>query len=337
MTTPDASAPGLPAAFVQRVHAIVPPAHADAAIRSFGIDKPVTFRVNLHAGGSSDAGPAGDDAEVIGVADTVASLRADGLTPRALPWCPTAYEVPAAQREALTHHPEAERGGVYVQGRSSLLAALVLAPEPGEEVLDLAAAPCGNTLHLAALMHGRGRIGAVEPVKDRFYRLKANVERAGADIVHLYQRDGREVGRRAAGRFDRVLLDAPCSGESRFDPARPQTFQFWSTAKLDAMARKQRALLRSALDAARLGGVVLYATCSLAPEENEAVVSHALRRLGEAVTLETIALPAGCEARVQPGLTAWNGRAFDPRCERCVRVLPDERFDAFFFALLRRV
>lgn len=313
----------LPPGFVERLRAVVPPDRLDEALASFSAAKPASFRVNTLRG-TPDA--------------AVAELSEAGLTPAPVPWCTEAFTVPAGQRDALVRCAAVNDGRVYVQGLSSVLAGLVLGPRPGEAVLDLAAAPGGKTLHLAALMRGRGAISAVEPVRDRFFRLKANLECAGVlgtpdAMVRLFQADGRTVGRKTPGRFDRVLIDAPCSSEARFRADDPETHRYWSTKKVAECARKQKALLRSAVDACRVGGRVLYCTCALSPEENEAVVAHTLRRLGDAVALLPIGLPVG---HAIDGLASWAGRSFDPALAQSRRVLPTDRMDAFYLALLEK-
>ena len=108
-----------------------------------------------------------------------------------------------------------------------------------EEVLDLAAAPGGKTLAIAALMNNTGRIAAVEPIRGRFHRMQANLRRCGVSNVQFYQRDGRSVGRLVPERFDRVLLDAPCSSESRMRWLDQQSFEQWSLRKIRETQRKQ--------------------------------------------------------------------------------------------------
>lgn len=246
---------------------------------------------------------------------------------------PDGFVVPGKFRHALTHSPPAEARTIYIQDPASMLAALVLAPQPGDEVLDLAAAPGGKTLHMAGLMQNRGRIAAVEVIRGRMYRLQANVRSSGATIVDFYITDGRTVGRKTPERFDRVLLDAPCSCEARFRAEQPSTWQQWSLRKICESARKQKGLLRAAIQAARPGGQILYSTCAFAPEENEAVVDHVLREFGEHVTVELVSLPL---PNLRPGMTRWEGAEFLPAVEKAVRVIPNDRMHGFFLCLLRK-
>ena len=125
--------------------------------------------------------------------------------------------------------------------------------KPEESVLDLAAG--GKTLQMACMMNNQGALSAVEPVKNRFFKLKANLEQQGASFVKTYLTDGRTVGGKCPERFDRVLLDAPCSSESRFTQLNPDSWSHWSIKKVKEVARKQKKLLMSALYSLKPGGV----------------------------------------------------------------------------------
>ena len=309
---------GLPPEFTTRLRRIVPAAAFPSVIASFAAPGYVAFRI---------------EALRFDPAAVLRDLRSTGITPTPLDWTDHAFLAPPEQRDLLTHSAAAETGAIYIQNASSLLPVLALDPRPGEEVLDLAAAPGGKTLHIAARMKNRGRIAAVEPVRPRFFRLLHNVRRAGADIVHCYRRDGRSVGRILPDRFDRVLLDAPCSTESRVRAGKPETWRTWSTRKIAECSRKQRALLASALRSVRPGGIVVYSTCSFAPEENEAVI-HDLLSAGNP-RFEILPWKAPVP-NVSPGLTHWGRDEFDPSLARAVRILPTDVFDGLFICVLRR-
>jgi 16S rRNA (cytosine1407-C5)-methyltransferase len=245
------------------------------------------------------------------------------------------FVVPADDRDMLMTHPAVETGSAYPTNPSSIAAARVLTVRPEQEVLDLAAAPGGKTLQLAAAMGNRGRIAAVEAVKGRFHRMRANLTRCGVTIADFYMADGRTIGRKVPERFDRVLLDSPCSSESRIRLDEPVSFRHWSTRKTKEMVRKQRGLIRSAYLALKPGGELVYCTCAFSVEENELVLDYLLRREPGAELLE-LDLPAAGIARSLPGLTAWQGKTLDARLSACRRILPDDLFDGFFVARIRK-
>lgn len=310
--------PPLPELFAARLAAILPPAALATGLDSFAVDKPTALRLN------SLRGP---------VEAIPAQLRAQGLDLTPAAWLQAVYLTPPAQRRALTESAEFTAGHIYIQNLAALSAALILAPQPGESVLDLAAAPGGKTLQLAAALAGDGRLAAVEPITARFYKLKANLQQHGAPWVETYRMDGREAGRRWPELFDRVLLDAPCSSEARFSRRDPQSWAHWSLRKIKEAAHKQRGLLWAGLHALKPGGTLVYSTCSLAPEENEAVVHDVLRRVGRAVTVRPIPLTW---PGLSPGLTRWQAQAYDPALHHAGRILPDALQDAFFVCLLAK-
>jgi len=231
----------------------------------------------------------------------------------------------------LTSTDSATNGEIYIQNPSSTFAVRVLQPGRDEEILDLAAAPGGKTIGIAAAMHNTGRLAAVEPVVGRFHRLRANVERCGASNVDFYQRDGRGVGRAVGERFDRVLLDAPCSSEARMRWFEPGSYRHWSARKVKESQRKQKSLLRSGYAALKPGGRMVYCTCSFSVQENELVVQHLLRRT---------------DARLEPiphelnntlaGMTSVNGKVLDADLAHTLRIVPDSVWDGFYIALLRK-
>lgn len=243
--------------------------------------------------------------------------------------------VPAEDRQQLLDHPAVSSGAVYPMNPSSLLAVRQLAPRGDQEVLDLAAAPGGKTLQMAIAMENGGRIAAVEPVKGRFHRMRANLDRCGVTNTQFYLADGRSIGRKVPDRFDRVLLDTPCSSESRIRLDEPDSFAHWSPRKTREMVRKQRGLIRSAFQALKPGGEMVYCTCAFSVEENEQVVDYLLRSEPTADLLPVDAHLVGDQGvgiRGVAGLTAWRFRTLDARLARCRRVLPDDLFDGFFIA-----
>lgn len=308
----------LPEAFEALLDRVIPAEHLERARASFAVEKPTTFWINpLRADPSA----------------TRAELEALGLALEPIPWSADTFAIAPEQRAVLTRSALVTEGRLYVQSLSSLLAPLALGPEPGEEVLDLAAAPGGKTIRMAVMMENRGRIGAVEPIKARFHKLRANLERAGVTIAKTYMFDGRGVGRKTPERFDRVLLDAPCSSEARFSRLDPESFAHWSPRKVKEAARKQHGLIESAFTALKPGGTLLYCTCSLSPEENELPVHRLLARHSDAVAIEPMNLPFD---DVTEGLTSWDGEPLEASLAHARRVLPTETMDAFFLCRMRK-
>jgi 16S rRNA (cytosine1407-C5)-methyltransferase len=313
----------LPAAFAERLGRIVPPERRDAVLATFEAPQAVGLRVN-----TLKAAPA----------EVLARLAGEGLTVAPVEGVPGAYAVAPDERPALLSSLPYAEGLVYVQNVSSQLPALVLDPQPGERVLDLCAAPGSKTGQIAARMGGEGELVALEKVRARFYKLRSNLNAQGATRVLPVLGSGTAYWHREPEAFDRVLLDAPCSTEGRFRTHDPETTRYWSARKVKEMQAKQRKLLFGAVQALKPGGTLVYATCTFAPEENEAVLDRALRTFGDALEVEDAGLPATgpVAGAVQPALAEWNGRAFDPRIAPARRVLPDGLLEGFFVARLRK-
>jgi NOL1/NOP2/sun family putative RNA methylase len=221
-------------------------------------------------------------------------------------------------------------GWVHGQEEVSALPALALDPEPGETVWDACAAPGSKTSHVAARMDDRGTLVANDSNLGRLSALRHNAERLGLTNLVVTSRDARNYSLRGFGfdAFDRVLVDAPCSCEGTIRK-NPDAHETWSLDHVHDIAGVQRDVLRRAVQATRPGGRVVYATCTFAPEENEAVVDHALDT--EDCTL--VEWDAPVETR--PGVTEWQGETFDPAVERAHRVYPHlNDTGGFFLAVL---
>ena len=308
----------LPEPFLERLRRIIPAARWEAALQTFAQPHPTTFRVNTLKR-SADA--------------VREQLTGDGFRLERVPWYPDAFILRSGRLRDLQGTVLYRSGALYVQSLSSMLPPLALDPQPGETVLDIAAAPGSKTTQMSCLMRGQGRLVANDHHKVRFFKLKANVELQWATNVRLTLHDGLFFGRRQPGAFDRVLVDAPCTSEGRFRIAAPKSYRFWKPAKIRDMVHKQKPLLYSAITALRPGGALVYSTCTFAPEENEGVIQWALEKFGEAIALEPIELDV---ANWTAGLAQWEQTAFHPSMHLARRILPTDDMEGFFLARLCR-
>lgn len=312
-----------PEVFRRRLVGIVGEQAFDAILERLQVRAECCFRIQRSRLGEDE------DADSV-----IRRLRQDGLEVVPLPWLDRMFTLPASQRRQLVDHPLTRDGRIYIQNPSSLMAVLALDPQPGEEVLDMCAAPGGKTLAIVDAMDGKGRVAAVEAVRGRFFKLRHMMQVHGADIVQCYQADSRQLWRKVPERFDRILLDAPCSSEARIRGDDPEAWRFWSDKKSREMSRKQAALIRSAFDCLKPGGVLLYCTCTYAPEENELIVQSLLDRHGERLSIEKLCLPC---PETMPGLASWQGQELNADMNKSVRVLPSRYTDAFFLCRLRKL
>ncbi len=196
-------------------------------------------------------------------------------------WCPAGYVVAtntSGDEDAATSpgkHPYHAAGLYYLQDSSAMAAAALLAPRPGERVLDLAAAPGGKSTHLAALMQGQGLLVTNEIHPQRAWDLAENLERSGVCNTAILNETPARLAAHFGPFFDRVLLDAPCSGEGMFRKS-PIARQEWKPGLVRSCALRQSEILTSAAQLVRPGGWLAYTTCTFNPEENEAVIDRFL-------------------------------------------------------------
>ena len=220
-------------------------------------------------------------------------------------------------------------GLFYIQQASTGVAAPLLGPRPGERILDMCAAPGGKTTHAADLMEDRGCIVAVDRNEDRIRALLGNLYRTAHPNVLVVAGDGRALPDGAL--FDRVLVDAPCSAEGTLR-RKGGVVRLPRKKFRDGVPKRQEGLLRRAIALTRPGGVVLYSTCTFAPEENEAVVSRVLE--DAPVVLEPISI----EAPHSPGLTRFEGQRYHASLEGACRIYPHHLDSGgLFLAKLRRL
>jgi len=313
MTTPML----LPPAFIQRLQHIIPPASLPEVWRSFSITRMACFRVNLLRCDTAQA---------------EAALQAEGIDVRRCSFKhDTLFVTPQQRRQALASEA-CQKGWLYSQSLASQLCADALQAKSGETVLDMCAAPGGKTLQIACTMQGKGELLANEAVRKRFFKLHAVLQQQGtADFVTTLLGDGRALWRRFPEYFDRILVDAPCSTEARFRVDDAETFRYWSPRKIKEMRHKQKGLLRSAIRCLKPGGSIIYATCSFAPEENEQVISDALKQFPDQIEVAPLTL-AGVQTMA--GLTAWQKRRFPDALSHAVRVLPNQWSEAMFICRL---
>ncbi|NPA91183.1 MAG: class I SAM-dependent methyltransferase [Chloroflexi bacterium] len=257
-------------------------------------------------------------------------LAEEGIPLTPLPWHPRAFRAPANTRPGRTWAYKV--GLFHIQEEVSLLPPYVLAPEPGERVLDMAAAPGNKTAHMALDMENRGTVVANDVDPSRMRALRHVIERLGVANVSTLIYNGSNLPPQV-GSFDRVLVDAPCSceGTSRKNPEVLRTCGL--TVSLEHQ-RLQIAMLRKAILLARPGGRILYATCTYAPEENEVVVDAILREFEGRVRLLPVEIPG---LTASPGLTEWAGVTFHPDMPLTLRIWPHQQdTGGFFIALLEK-
>lgn len=264
----------------------------------------------------------------ISVQDCVSRLREKGWSLEPIEWCDHAFTIERSDRRDVGNLEEHALGYIYVQEASSLIPPLVLDPQPGDVVLDIAAAPGSKTTQMAQYMHDSGVIIANELDYSRLASLKANLERCGVSNTVVIKKDGRHI---SLSGFDRILVDAPCSGTGTISKSL-KPLEMWNPRSLKRLCRIQGGLLEHAYSLLRGGGVLVYSTCSLEVDENE----HVLDRF-YAHHPEAISEPVSVSTSQSEPIIEWKGASFDARVRDAARLWPHvSGADGFFIAKIRK-
>ena len=227
-------------------------------------------------------------------------------------------------------------GYYYIQELSSMLPIMALNPKEDEIFLDLCASPGSKTTQAGNVMKNTGTIIANEVSLGRMRILASNLERCGITNTIITRKDGRSFCRKIKEQkiyFDKILVDAPCSGEGTLRSS-PKTFLMWNPKTIKALSRLQKELLKSAFMALKIRGEIVYSTCTHAPEENEGVINFILNEFKDKIEILDFELPL----KTRPGLTQWEGKEYDSRVKKTKRVYPqDNNTEGFFLAKFRRL
>lgn len=242
-------------------------------------------------------------------------LSEAGIEYEEVNWSKEALIIKNVREEEIKKLEIYEKGEIYLQSLSSMLPPIILEPQAGENILDMAAAPGGKTTQMAAISNNKSFITACEKNKIRAERLKYNLQKQGIGSVNVMIEDARKLSDFFS--FDKILLDAPCSGSgttSVFD-------KNFSKELVERSARVQEELLRKALKILKPDGEMVYSTCSILTQENEEILKKVLTKTNsEIVPIKTMAgiptLPVNIEGTV------------------C--VCPTELYEGFFVAKIRK-
>ena len=229
-------------------------------------------------------------------------------------WYPDAFILPSADEEDVRHLLLYADGGLYLQSLSSMLPPLVLDPQGGANVLDMTVAPGGMTKEVLGVSGGKALITACERDGARFARMQFNLSRQGASRVNAVRTDALMLDDFL--RFDKILLDAPCTGTGTITEGARIRF---SADYLAKCVRAQKKLIGKAIRLLKKGGTLVYSTCSLLKEENEGAIDEALRLGAKLLTAD---IPSEI-----PRLPSREGTA---------TILPTQVYEGFFVAKLTK-
>jgi NOL1/NOP2/sun family putative RNA methylase len=215
-------------------------------------------------------------------------------------------------------------GCFYLQEVASMIPAVALGPKENEVILDLCAAPGSKTSQISQMMDNKGLIIANDNDYNRLGPLKYNIEKCGCLNVGITLQDARFFTKKYL--FDRVLLDAPCSSEGQVRKDWSMLSR-WSLEFVQGLAGLQKEMISSAYQLLKPKGVLVYSTCTFAPEENEGVVDYLLKKYPDA-ELQNIDLG---DFKTCSGITEFEGKRFNPEVRKCIRVWPHLNDTGGFF------
>lgn len=298
----------LPQAFVDNLYELFSPLTVDKILSGMAGERYTTLRVNTLK---------------YDIQSLMRYFKEKNIKFERVAWYQDAFIIKNVTEKEIQKLDIFEKGYIYLQSLSSMVPPLVLNPKPGEKVLDLTAAPGSKTTQMAAMMQNTGSILANELDKIRCERLQYNVTAQGASIVTVSNDYGERIGSKYSQAFDKVLLDTPCSGEGRFLATDPRTYRSWSEKKVSELVKMQKKLFKSAIEALKPNGTMVYSTCTLNLAENEQILEWALEQFN--LKLLDIELEL---REIQQGQTESTKQA--------IKILPSKNTEGFFVARLKK-
>ena len=295
---------------------ILPPNVFDSYLQSIRRTRKATFRVNTLKATKQEI---------------MSTLRQMGISVSEFAAIPGCFIANQATDRELLKLDITQAGKIYLQSISSQMPPLILEPKPGETILDIAAAPGSKTSQICAFMQNQGVIDAVEPDFIRVQRLEHNLKLLGATIVNVHQSRGESFCNGVENKYDRVLVDAPCSGEGRFCVYDKSSYAAYRADDVNKFHKIQAKLLKAAMNAVKPGGTVLYSTCTLNRFENEEVLQDALSNFN----CKIVPLPKNLTTLTE-ALTPISSTPTYPKLRKdisnAIRIVPSTRVEGFFLA-----
>lgn len=299
----------LPVAFEQKMREMLGPDYENY-LASFGCDAYQGLRVNTAK---------------ISVEDF---LKLSPYELRQVSWCPNGFYYDKAQKPAK--HPFYFAGLYYIQEPSAMTTASLLPVEEGDVVLDLCAAPGGKSTELAAKLHGTGLLVTNDISNSRAKALLKNIEVFGVENALVTSEPPNELAKRFPGFFDKILIDAPCSGEGMFRKQGNMT-KAWEKNGVDLFVGLQQSILKEAVTMLKPGGTMIYSTCTFSKEENEQAMEYLLS-LDDSLHLQELPLFDGFDK----GHPEW-GITGNEELTKCRRLWPHRiEGEGHFVAMVRK-
>ncbi|MBW3013689.1 NOL1/NOP2/sun family putative RNA methylase [Candidatus Woesearchaeota archaeon] len=265
----------------------------------------------------------------ISVADLKKRMKSWNL--KQVPWCKEGFWIEHKEgRRDIGNTIEHSLGYIYVQEAASMIPPVVLGAKPGERILDLCASPGSKTTQIAAMMKNKGLLVANDISSERMKSLGINLERFGVMNTIITMMKGQYLKDKGL-LFDRILVDAPCSGTGTIRKSY-KTLKMWNPTMVRRLSALQKQLAETAYSMLKPGGTMVYSTCSCEPEEDEGVVSHILKKFPD-LKIQNILL----EIKRSPPVLEFEGEKYHPDVKKALRIWPqDNDTEGFFVAKFKK-
>lgn len=249
-------------------------------------------------------------------------LDENNIEYKTVSWYEDVFIVEKSEEYVIRGSEIYENGEIYIQSLSSMIPPLIVEPKEGENILDMTAAPGGKTTEIYALSGGKANITACEKNKIRAERLKYNIEKQGATRIGLLMQDARRLD--SFFMFDKILLDAPCSGSGTLDLNDEKVIQGFTEELVNRSVKIQKELIDKALKHIKVGKEMVYSTCSILKEENEAYLTELVKK--GMIEIIPIDLDYFSEIPVLP-----------VDLEGTLCVCPNEYYEGFYVAKIKKL
>lgn len=261
------------------------------------------------------------------VDDFKSSMSESGFSLEPIPWSDVGFWIKT--EDVVTSVDGYKRGHFFSQNASSMIPPITLNPSEEDVVLDMAASPGSKTTQMAAMMNNKGVIVANDLDMRRLLALRGNLQRCCVMNTTVTNKAAEDIWRTGV-KFDKILLDAPCTGTGTM---RPGVMESTGEAMIKSICKKQKVMLSAASKSLQEDGTIVYSTCSLEPEENEGVVDYGINELGLKTEKINLDIPRRYLAKV---FTGWEGSEFDSSVSDSLRILPTNKTEGFFVCKLKK-
>ena len=265
--------------------------------------------------------------------ELVKNIEQLGIKLWPLKWFNDAYIFNSEDTALLQASASAQQGHIFIQNPSSYLPVIALEAGPNDSVLDMCSAPGGKATMIASITNNPKNLTLNEPKEARVRKLQEVLGIQGVVGAQVVSEDGRHLPNQLTNKFDRIIIDAECSTEAGINFLSKAPLTGWSEEYILGMSVLQKQLISAGYDLLKPGGVLIYSTCTFAPEENEAVIASLQERRPDAVVQPLIFTS---EKRIRK-IKSWQGNHFPAHIsESVLRIYPSDYMEGFFLARIRK-